>query len=464
MSLDAALNGGLSSLQTVQRQISVISNNINNANTAGYTKKTTQTEAVGDGVNLVGVKISSIARATDANLLTAVNLAASNNSKLDTQQQYLAQLQGILGIGNTNAQLFNTIQTFTADWNLYQAEPENVALQSQLISDGTAVANTIRIISNRVEELDRSIISDIAGSVSELNQALQTIQTLNQQIADAASGGLPTGDYEDKRDQAVRTVAQFIDIKVQQNGNSQIAIYTPQGYNLLNGDAEQFAFDGTNITLLGGSTAIQDNLKGGKLEALINLRADTSPAAASTDPTMEVIRKLRAQLNAIADGFLTATTGPDSFAQAYDSATTGTGELASGFFTGTDRTNITVNAALIAGTSKVKQLSAVPVSNAMTDRTRSFTAAGLTTSNVSYASYAQTVISVWQTAGTQINASAETAKSELDYYDKLYTDKTSVNVDEEMIKLQMLQVAYQAAARLIGIIQQMNETITQIVR
>ena len=65
---------------------------------------------------------------------------------------------------------------------------------------------------------------------------------------------------------------------------------------------------------------------------------------------------------------------------------------------------------------------------------------------------------------TVVNASAEVAKNQKDYYNKLFTDQTSVNVDEEMVKLQVLQISYQAAARLIGIVQQMNQTITDMVR
>ncbi|MGB4101813.1 MAG: flagellar hook-associated protein FlgK [Alphaproteobacteria bacterium] len=464
MSLDAALSGALSSLQTVQRQISVISNNINNANTPGYTRKTVQTESVGNGVTLVGVKISNIARTNDETLQRSMNISTSNESLVATQQEYLARLQGILGTGSNNVQLTNTIQTFAADWNLLQAEPESVALQNQIISDGTAVANTIKSVANQIEQLDRSIISDISGTISQLNSALQSIQKLNAQIADAKASGLPIGDYQDQRDQAINLIAQFVDIRVMQNGNDQIAIFTPQGFNLLNGDPEQFAYDGVNLTLVGSSTSVSANLTGGKLEALLNLRADSSPAAANTDPTREVIRKLRNQLDQLANGFLAATTSPDSFAQAYNSASTGTGELASGFFTGTDRTNITVNSALIAGTSKVKQLASVPVATAMSNQTRSFTAAGVTISNVSYASYAQSIVSQWQTAATQINSSAEVAKNQKDYYSKLFTDKTSVNVDEEMVRLQVLQLSYQAAARLIGIVQQMNQTITDMVR
>jgi flagellar hook-associated protein 1 FlgK len=464
MSLDAALSGALSSLQTVQRQISVISNNINNANTPGYTKKTVQTEAVGDGVTLVGVKISDITRSTDAALLKSLNTSTANNGKLSTQQQYLTQLQGILGSGSNNVQLTNTINTFSSDWTQLQAEPESVALQSQIVSDGTAVANTIKNVSNQIDQLDRSISADITGTISQLNQSLASIQTLNKQIADAQAAGLPIGDYEDQRDAAVKTIAQFVDVRMMANGNNQVAIYTPQGYSLLNGDAQKFAFDGTNITLAGSSGSVSSNLLGGKLEALINLRANSSPSAASTDPTSEVIRKLRDQLDQLAGGFLANTTSPDSFAHAYNAASTGTGELASGFFTGTDRTNIVVNSALIAGTSKVKQLAAVPVGTAMADQTRSFTASGQTTANVSYAGFAKTIISQWQTASSQINSSAEVAQNQQDYYTKLFTDKTSVNIDEEMVKLQVLQTSYQAAARLIGIVQQMNQTVTDMVR
>ncbi len=464
MSLDAALSGALSSLQTVQRQISVISNNINNANTPGYTKKSVRTESVGNGVTMVGVRISDISRASDATLQKSLNIATANEGMVATQQQYLTRLQGILGTGSNNVQLTNTIQTFAADWNLLQAEPESIALQSQIISDGTAVANTIKSVANQIEQLDRSITADISGTVTQLNQALRSIQSLNGQIADAKASGLPTGDYEDQRDQAVNVIAQFVDVRVMQNNNNQIAIFTPQGYNLLNGDAQQFAFDGANVTLVGSTASVSSNLAGGKLEALLNLSADSAPAAANTDPTREVIRKLRDQLDQLANGFLAATTSPDSFAQAYNGAGTGTGELASGFFTGSDRTNIVVNSALIAGTSKVKQLAAVPVATAMANQTRSFTASGLTTNNVSYASYAQNIASQWQTAATQVNASAEVAKNQKDYYNKLFTDQTSVNVDEEMVKLQVLQISYQAAARLIGIVQQMNQTITDMVR
>lgn len=464
MSLDTALSGALTSLKTVQQQIALVSNNINNANTPGYTKKSANLAPVGDGVNLVGVKINDYARASDATLLKQLNAAAAENGFKSAQNQYLSQVQDILGSSSDNVQLTNNLEAFASAWRQMQAEPENSALQNQVIAAGNSFAGTVRTIASKVEQLDRAVTSDISTAVSDLNNALQDVAKSNAQIAQALASGTPTGDYEDQRDVALQKIAQYVDIRIMQRNNGQVAVYTPYGFSMLDGQAQQFSFSGNSITLTGSSTVVNGDLKGGRLEALIALRSDTSPAAASPDPTQEVIRKLRNQLDSLVGGFLNATTAPDSFAQAYNSATAGTGELASGFFTGTDRTNIAVNAALLSGTSTVKQLAASPVATVMADETRSFTAYGQTVSNQSYTDYAQEIIGTWQTGAKRASDEADTAKSQNDYFKKLFTDQSAVNVDEELINLQTLQRSYQSAARLVSVIQQMNQSIIDMVR
>lgn len=464
MSLDTALSGALTSLKTVQQQIALVSNNINNANTPGYTRKTVNLAPVGDGVDLVGVKINDYARASDATLLKQLNVAAAENGFKSAQNQYLSQVQDILGSSSDNVKLTNDLEAFASAWRQMQAEPENSALQNQVIAAGNSFAGTVRSVSGKIEQLDRAISSDISTAVTDLNGALQDIEKANAQIAQALAGGTPTGDYEDQRDVALQKIAQYVDIRVMPRNNGQIAVYTPYGFAMLDGKAQQFSFSSGNITLTGSSTVVNNDLKAGRLEALLALRADTSPAAANPDPTQEVIRKLRSQLDALVGGFLTATTSPDSFAQAYNNATAGTGELATGFFTGTNRTDFAVNTALLSGTSKVKQLAASPVATAMGVETRSFTAFGQTVTNQSYSDYAQEIIGTWQTGAKRSADEAETAKSQSDYFKKLFTDQSSVNVDVELVSLQTLQRSYQAAARLVSVIQQMNQSIIDMVR
>lgn len=464
MSLDTALSGALTSLKTVQQQIALVSNNINNANTPGYTRKSANLAPIGDGVNLVGVKINDYARASDATLLKQLNAASAENGFKSAQNQYLSQVQDILGSSSDNVKLTNDLEAFASAWRQMQAEPENSALQNQAVAAGNSFASTVRTIAGKVEQLDRAITSDISTAVTDLNNALQDVAKSNAQIAQALASGTPTGDYEDQRDTALQKIAQYVDIRIMQRNNGQVAVYTPYGFSMLDGQAQQFSFSGNSITPTGSSTVVNADLKGGRLEALLALRADTSPAAASPDPTQEVIRKLRSQLDTLVSGFLNATTAPDSFAQSYNAATTGTGELASGFFTGTNRTDIAVNTALLSGTSKVKQLAASPVATTMANQTRSFTAYGQTVTNQSYTDYAQEIIGVWQTGAKRAADEADTAQSQSNYFKKLFTDQSAVNVDSELINLQTLQRSYQAAARLVSVIQQMNQSIIDMVR
>jgi flagellar hook-associated protein 1 len=463
MSLDTALSGALSSLKTVQQQIALVSNNINNANTPGYSRKTANLSSIGDGVLLVGVKISDYQRATDKTLLKQLNASLAESGFKSAQQQYLDQIQDILGSSRDNVRLAKNLEAFASSWRQLQAEPENTALQSQVISSGNGFASEVRRLASQVEQLDRAIQSDIQTGVGELNTALKDIEKINGQISQALAVGTPIGDYEDQRDVALQKIAQYVEIRVLERGNGQISIYTPQGYALLDGKPQQFDFNAGIITIAGSSTVVNDNLRSGRLQALLALRADTSPAAAAPDATQEVIRKLREQLDSVVNGFLTATTPPDSFAQAYNSATGNTGALATGFFTGTDRTDFSVNASLLNGSATVKRAAAVTVSQAMQEGTRSFTAFGQTSSNLTYSGFAEEITAYWQTGAKRADDEAQTATSQKDYFQKLFTDKSGVNVDQELISLQTLQRSYQAAARLVNLVQQLNQTIIDMV-
>ena len=173
---------------------------------------------------------------------------------------------------------------------------------------------------------------------------------------------------------------------------------------------------------------------------------------------------MREQLDTLVGGFLNATTGPDSFAQAYDSAASNSGALAAGFFVGTARSDFSVNTSLLDGSATVKRQAAIDVAEAMKTDTRSFTAYGQTAGNLSYTGYAEEIVALWQAGANRAAAEAETAKGQNDYFKKVFTDTTSVSVDEELISLQTLQRSYQAAARLASVVQQLNQVISDMVR
>ncbi|MFY9287889.1 MAG: flagellar basal body rod C-terminal domain-containing protein, partial [Alphaproteobacteria bacterium] len=196
---------------------------------------------------------------------------------------------------------------------------------------------------------------------------------------------------------------------------------------------------------------------------------DGSPAAVSTDPGTEVIRKLNSQIVALTDAFTNVTAGtPTRFALAYNSATTGSGELASSFFSVTTNSGIpdpntfVVNANLLNGTSTIKQAAGATVVASLS-AARSFTADGLSIPSGTYTDLSTGILAHFQQAANTISGQSETAQQQQTYYQQSLSNATGVNVDNELVNLTTLQNSYAASARVIGVINQMMEELTSLV-
>ncbi|MBI1273638.1 MAG: flagellar hook-associated protein FlgK [Alphaproteobacteria bacterium] len=467
MSLVSALNNSLNSLQVIQKNISVISNNISNANTDGYTRKSAVQESVLLGADFGGARIAGYMRVTNDVVGRSWLDSLSDSGYAGTRSDYLAQIGQLFGTNIDNPVLSSAIENFASAWRELEAEPEDPTRQRTVVQRGKELAAEIRRLSAGVEEMDRSIRQDIEDTAVEINTILTNVKAINNQIATALGRNQPVGDYEDQRDLQIRKLATLMDVKTFDRGNGQIALYTGNGYSLLDGDARNFSFDGTDLVLTGSTTAVTSYLTGGKIEALYNLRYDGSPATASGDAGTEVIRKLRDQLDAVAAAFLDTAT-PGTFGYAYDNATLDAGaspaELDNDFFTGSGRTNIDIDGTLFNGTTALKKSAAGAVVLAMNDTTRTYSLDGLSISNVSYSGLVSNIIASLQQSGSITKEAAQIAEGQEVFYKERYNDDTGVNVDQELVQLQIMQNSYNAAARLLSVIDELYQTLTNIGR
>ncbi len=119
-----------------------------------------------------------------------------------------------------------------------------------------------------------------------------------------------TADLMDQRDNLVRQIAQYVDVRTVEQDDGSVSLFTSAGLQLLDGPPSLFSYDGTNVTRVGDTAPINNQLTGGRIHALLNFRQDSSASGkpVSMDPGTEVIRKLRAQLDMMV-GALTTTSG-----------------------------------------------------------------------------------------------------------------------------------------------------------
>lgn len=464
MSLFSAINTSLSGLQAVTTQMQIVANNIANAGQEGFTRKSTiqsPTVLSGEGG---GVQISGFVRATDPALTASIHTASSDAGMRTTQDRYLQQVQTILGATNgNNPPLTEAMAQFAASWRQLAAAPESNVRQNQVVQTASNLVATLRSISGAVESLDRQARAEVNSTLTDLNSDLQGIVDLNQKITAAIAAGQSPSNLEDARDQLIQKVSEVMNVTVLPRNQGQIALYTTGGYALLDGPAQSFSYDGATVTsALDPSMSLNDVLTGGKLEALVNFRADSSPTSPSVDPAAEVIRKLRSQLDLVASALTTSSAGPpETFAYAYANATTGTGEATS-IFSGSTRTTLAVNANLLDGSETIKIASASDVADTFNDSSRSFTADGLSITGASYETMTASIMTFFQQSASTAAQLSATSSQQQDYLKQRLANQTGVNVDTETVALTTLQNAYSASAHVIAVIQQMFAALEAI--
>lgn len=460
-SLNGALESALSGMRLAQQNISIISGNISNASNEDYTRKSLNTEAIISTSGQGGVRVIGYNRAVDAAISNAYTGSLSEYGKTSAQSEYFTGLKDLFGISTDSAQLSTTLSNFANAWQVLSSAPESIVNRSNVMSAGQALASEIKRVSSGIEAIDRQIRSDTGDAVAQVNGILGQVKDLNGRISSGVIAGQNVTDLQDQLDTKVRELSGYINIKILPGNQGTVRLVTPQGFSLLDADATQLSYNGTSIMANGQD--VSTYLTGGKLEALVNMRLDRSPATASTDPGTEVIRKLRDQLEQVAQNFLSPAGSPTSFAAAYNNATTSTGELAAGFFTGSDRFNITVNAALLNGSATVKTAAVDTVTTTLTDSSRNYNVTGLSVQNTSYLGYVNSMLSNLGNSSATITSQSQLAGLTRDNYKERFSANSGVNVDNELATLTQVQNSYAVSAHIVSVIGEVYDILNQMV-
>jgi len=325
MSLTAALNSAVSALRVNQAQVQLVSSNIAHANDPNYTRKTLKTESVTFGNGQVGgVMISGFQGTISVMLRKQVEAQSATSGASDATNEYMSRLQDLLGTSADQSALTTLMNKFVSAWQDFQAEPDSAAAQQAIIGAGSQVGDEIQRVATGIDQIDNSVRTDIGSSVDQLNDLLKQLFQVNLQMKTAQTDSSATADLTDQRDNLVKQIAQYVDVRTVEQDDGSVSLFTARGLQLLDGPPSLFSYDGTNVTRVGDSTPINAQLSGGRIHALLNFRQDSSASGkpVSMDPGTEVIRKLKAQLDMMV-GALTTTSGtPPSLSAAYNAAAT----------------------------------------------------------------------------------------------------------------------------------------------
>jgi flagellar hook-associated protein 1 FlgK len=235
MSLTTTLYTALSGLQANQSALRVVSNNVANVNTIGYTRKIADPQSrviAGQGA---GVQLGAIHRNVDAALAAEVRSTTTSLKGLELKQQFFERMQDMFGSLGSNSSVGTMITDFSNRLSGLTANPESVSLRLDAVASGVRLTERFNAMSRDTQQLRYEADRRIADAIEAVNTDLTNIQDLNDQITQAKLRNLPTGDLEDQRDLALSRISEKMQISTFTRENGEITVFTSGGRTLLDG-------------------------------------------------------------------------------------------------------------------------------------------------------------------------------------------------------------------------------------
>ena len=242
MTLSLALNNALSGLNVNQQSLSVLSQNIANANTQGYTRKVINQSALYLDGRGAGVSIESVTRKVDDYLLRSIRLQGGVVGRTEVTSDYADRTQLLLGRPGSQNSLPSFIGNFFNSIQTLAQTPENTTLRVGAVNSATALTREFRSLSQSLQDMRLQTENDIVQSINIINATLRDLKALNATIVNDTQLGKNVGELLDRRDRALATLSEYLDIGTYQQANGQINVFTSSGASLLDDNVYQISY------------------------------------------------------------------------------------------------------------------------------------------------------------------------------------------------------------------------------
>jgi len=281
-----SLNIAASSLKAQQKAIDVVSHNISNVNTKGYSRQTANlVTAAPEKINGLtlgrGVNVASVQRIVDP----IINQAQLNNgSQLAFQTTVSGGLKAVENVFGSlqSTGLASSLDDFFLSWKQLANNPQDNGQRVNVRAKSTALVNNLSNMQQQMRTVQVNTDSNIDQSITNANQVLDNIASLTIQINRQESGSKGTiglaNDLRDQREQAVRDLAKLVPVQ-SISGNGAFMVQSLNG-DLLSQDgiSRQLARGaaGANgfasVVIKGTNAPVLNNVSGGDIGGMIDLR------------------------------------------------------------------------------------------------------------------------------------------------------------------------------------------------
>ena len=486
MNLTSALQIAQSSLFNVSQKTSIVSRNITDADNEDYTRRQGVHDTAAAGSRLTVQRASVDTQLSEANLLALSEAEAQ--SLISTR---FDRLNIDLNGPNGELSLSQLMTSLHQDMQLYSADPSNTMLAQSAVVNAKSIVSSLHNQSQTLNEYRHAIDADISREVDALNKLVQEFHEVNTDVVYGTETGRDVLDARDRRDALLKDISKIVPINQVRRGSDDLILVTKDGATLYESVPRVVSFVPTAI-YNSGTAGNPIQIDGVPVKA--GEGANTS-AAGSLSALMQMrdgnVETMHTQLDEFARGLISVFAETDQ--------TGGSPDL-TGLFSWSGSPAVPPVGTRIVGLAGEISVSAAfdPDQGGSPSLLRDGGANGAayvhnTEGGESYSNHLislvqsmdvrssfdnQTGISGLMSILTFANqttgwidgqrsdaSQAALTKSALSIrLTEKISNKSGVNIDEEMTLLLQLEKSYEASARLIATVNEMFDTLLQSVR
>jgi flagellar hook-associated protein 1 FlgK len=445
MALFGALSIASQALLSQQIGVKTTNRNINNVYTDGYSR---EVPILSDSP-AAGVKVEDIRRVFNKAYFKRLLSNSGEYQNLETYRNVLEQVESVFN-DQMGSGLSEALNDFFNSMHDIAVKPDDLAARANFLSAAKTLVGRIRDSYSSLEEIKTTSEKYLTDTLSELNRLTNKLKDINKNMLLYKDTPDRLNQYLDERDRTLKEISKLIDVKVVYLPDERVRVYTAKGAPLVL-EEESFNVTYKNSKVSVNGIDITDELQKGKVTGLIKGIRKTENYIEKLNTLVSTFaEKINQQHEAGYD--LYGNTGIKLFesdngnsidasniALAFDDPKKVAAASKSEYL---DSDNENIKKLIDLGSQKYSELS-----------------------NLSFSEYYGTEIT--SSIGSDVKEVKDLTKSSkfrLEAIEEKVKEFSSVNIDEELINLTKYQRAYQAAARIVTVTDELLQTILNMKR
>ena len=306
------LSIGKSGAMAARAALDVTAQNIANASTDGYIRRSVSLSEVASSggygrigdISVSGVRVNGVVRNADLFRQSEVRRTGSDSARATGELNGLENTESAV----EQSGVYDAMVKFEGSLNQLVGDPTSASLRSSVVESARSLASTFNVASKALDSVGTGLRFEATDGVTQVNTLAQQLGSVNLRLARAADATSDQTALLDQRDSLLQQISAYTDVTTTFASDNTVTLQVggSPGQTLVQGGTVQtlgmttatngtVSFDvaGTPVTLAGGSLA-------GKALALTKLdsvHTNLDTIAASLASTVNTAQAAGVDLN-----------------------------------------------------------------------------------------------------------------------------------------------------------------------